>query len=102
MSSIPLTYYLTLGAILFCGGILLVLIKRNAIFVLMGIELILNGAHVNMAAFSRFDPKLDGQLFAVFSIVLAAAEASIALAILLNVYKKHQTTNLDELTDLKH
>ena len=78
------------------------IIKRNAVFVLMGIELMLNGAHLNLAAFSRFDDKMEGQVLAVFSIVLAAAEVSIALAILLNIYKTHKTSDLDDLTDLKH
>lgn len=102
MTSIPITYYLILAAILFCGGLLIVLIKRNAVFVLMGVELILNGAHLNLASFSRFDNKLDGQILAIFSIVLAAAEVSIALAILLNIYKQQRTSDLHDLTDLKH
>ena len=62
----------------------------------------MNGAHLNLAAFSRFDDKMDGQVLAIFSIVLAAAEVSIALAILLNIYKQQRTSNLDELTDLEH
>lgn len=102
MTNIPLTYYLILAGMLFCGGLLIILIKRNAVFVLMGVELILNGAHLNLAAFSRFDDKMDGQVLAIFSIVLAAAEVSIALAILLNIYKQQRTSNLDELTDLEH
>ena len=102
MTNIPLTYYLILAGMLFCGGLLIILIKRNAVFVLMGVELILNGAHLNLAAFSRFDDKMDGQVLAIFSIVLAAAEVSIALAILFNIYKQQRTSNLDELTDLEH
>ena len=85
MNSIPITYYLILAGILFSAGLLIILIKRNAVFVLMGVELILNGAHLNLATFSRFDEEMDGQILAVFSIVLAAAEVSIALAILLNI-----------------
>jgi NADH:ubiquinone oxidoreductase subunit K len=102
MNSIPITYYLVLAGILFCGGLLIILIKKNAVFVLMGVELILNGAHLNLAAFSRFDDKMEGQILAVFSIVLTAAEVSIALAILLNIYKQQRTSDLDDLTDLKH
>ena len=78
------------------------MIKRNVIFVLIGIELILNAANLNLAAFSRFDERMDGQILAVFSIVLAAAEAAIALAILLNIYKQFKTSNVDELTGLEH
>lgn len=102
MIEAQLSYYLILAAFLFSAGLLIAIVKRSTVFVLMGIELMLNGAHLNFAAFSRYDTQLQGQVFAVFSVVLAAAEASIALAILLNIYKKHQTTNIDELTDLKH
>ena len=102
MIEAQLSYYLILAAFIFSAGLLIAIVKRSTVFVLMGIELMLNGAHLNLAAFSRYDTQLQGQVFAVFSVVLAAAEASIALAILLNIYKKHQTTNIDELTDLKH
>jgi NADH-quinone oxidoreductase subunit K len=102
MSEVPLNYYLLLAAFLFCGGLLIILIKRNIIFVLMGIELILNAAHLNLAAFSRYDAQLDGQILAVFSVVLAACEAAIALAILLNIYRQHNTSDLDDLNELKH
>ena len=80
----------------------MILIKRNVIFVLIGIELILNAANLNLAVFSRFDQKMDGQILAVFSVVLAAAEAAIALAILLNIYKQFKTSNVDELTELEN
>ena len=99
---LPIEYILTLGAVLFCAGLLIVIIKKNAVFVLIGIELMLNAANLNLVAFSSYDPKIQGQIFAVFSVVLAAAEAVIALAILLNVYKAYSTTNLDKLDELKH
>lgn len=102
MGEITLTYYLVFAVFLFCAGLLIILIKRNVIFVLMGIELILNAANLNLAAFSRFDQRMDGQILAVFAIVLAATEAAIALAILLNIYKQFKTSNVDELTELKH
>ena len=102
MVEITLTYYLVLAAFLFCAGLLIILVKRNAIFVLIGIELILNAANLNLTAFSRFDSNMDGQILAVFSIVLAAAEIAIALAILLNIYKQFQTTNVDEMTELEN
>lgn len=102
MMPIPLTYYLYLAAFLFCAGILIVMIKKNAVFVLIGIELMLNAANINLVAFSKYDPALNGQMFAIFSVVLAAAEAAIALAILLNIYRLHQTSDLDDLTELRH
>ena len=102
MIEVTLTYYLLLAGFLFCTGLLIVLIKKNAVFVLMGIELMLNAGHLNLAAFSRFDPDLNGQVVAVFSIVLATAEAAIGLAILLNIYKQYQTSDLNELTELKN
>lgn len=102
MSQVPLTYYLILSAFLLCSGLLIVLIKKNAVFVLIGIELMLNAANLNLVAFSKFDPALDGQIFAIFSVVIAAAEAAIALAILLNIYKAYDTSDLDDLNTLEN
>ena len=102
MGDITLSYYLVLAIFLFCVGLLIILIKRNVIFVLIGIELILNAANLNLAAFSRFDENMDGQILAIFSIVIAAAEAAIALAILLNIYRRFKTSNVDELTELEN
>ena len=80
----------------------MVLIKKNAVFVLLGIELMLNAANLNLVAFSKFNPNLDGQIFAVFSVVVAAAEAAIALAILLNIYKKFDSSDLDDLNTMEY
>ncbi|MFY0605140.1 MAG: NADH-quinone oxidoreductase subunit NuoK [Cyclobacteriaceae bacterium] len=102
MSQIPLTYLLMLSAFLLVAGFLIVLIKRNIIFVLIGIELMLNAANLNLVVFSKFDPSLSGQVFAIFSVVIAAAEAAIALAIILNVVKHYNTSDLDELNILEH
>lgn len=102
MTQVPLSYYLYLSAFLLSSGLLIVLIKRNAVFVLLGIELMLNAANLNLAAFSAYDPSLDGQVFAVFSVVLAAAEVAIALGILLNIYKQYGSSDLDDLSELKH
>jgi NADH:ubiquinone oxidoreductase subunit K len=99
---IGLSHYLLVSAALFCLGILGVLTRRNAVNVLMGIELILNSANLNLVAFSRFGPgTLDGQLFAVFVIVIAAAEVAVALAIVLTLYRLRHTPNLDEADILK-
>jgi len=102
MTQIPLTYYLILSAFLLCSGLLIMLIKKNAVFVLIGIELMLNAANLNLVAFSKFDPDLNGQVFAIFSVVIAAAEAAIALAILLNIYKTYDSSDLDDLNTLEN
>jgi NADH:ubiquinone oxidoreductase subunit K len=96
---ITLQHYLVVSAALFCLGLLAVLTRRNAVNVLMGIELILNSANVNLVAFSRYGSgpvPLQGQLFAVFVIVIAAAEVAVALAIVLTLYRLRRTPNLDE------
>jgi NADH-quinone oxidoreductase subunit K len=97
-----LSHYLILSALLFSLGLFAVLTRRNAILVLMGIELILNSANINFIAFSRYTTgTLDGQLIAIFVIILAAAEAVVALAIVLNIYQTFQTVNVDEISQLK-
>jgi NADH-quinone oxidoreductase subunit K len=103
MSPIGLNHYLLLGAVLFVCGALCMANKRNAIGVLMGVELVLNGASVNFIAFARFNPvfEIEGQIFTLFVIVLAAAEAAIALAIVLNFYNNHMTVDVDTAEELK-
>ncbi len=99
---VGLTHYLIVSALLFSFGLFAVVTRRNAILVLMGIELILNSANINFIAFSRYGGmKLDGQAFAVFIIILAAAEAAVALAIVLNIYQRFNTVNVDEVSKLK-
>jgi NADH-quinone oxidoreductase subunit K len=95
--------FLVLSAFLFACGVVCVASKRNAIGVLMGVELILNAANVNLVAFARFNPafRLDGQVFALLVIVLAAAEAAVALAIILNFYNNHGTVDVDEADELQ-
>ena len=98
---IGLEHFLVIGAILFCLGILAVVPRRNAIAVLMGVELILNAANVNLVAISRFsDAGIDGQIFAIFVIILAAAEAAVALAIVLNIYRNYEMVSVDRLDSL--
>jgi NADH-quinone oxidoreductase subunit K len=103
MTSIGLNHYLLLGAVLFVCGALCMANKRNAIGVLMGVELVLNGANINFVAFARFNPafEVEGQIFALFIIVLAAAEAAVALAIVLNFYNNHMTVDVDSAEELK-
>lgn len=99
---IPLEHFLFIGAALFCIGIVAIITKRNAIAVLMGVELILNAANINLVAFSQYDSGLlQGQMFALFVIVVAAAEAAVALAIVLKVYQYFQTVHLDKISELK-
>lgn len=98
----PLSPYLILSALLFSIGLAVAITKRNAIMVLMGIELMLNAANLNLVAFSRHDASLAGQMFTLFVIVVAAAEAVVALAIILRVYQHFKSINLDEIQDLKH
>lgn len=99
---ITLTHFLLISAILFSLGVYAVMTRRNAIMVLMGIELILNSANINFLAFSRFGGlDIEGQMIAIFVIILAAAEAAVALAIVLNIYKRFNTVNVDEISLLK-
>ena len=100
--TVGLTHYLIVSAILFSFGLYGVVTRRNAIMVLMGVELILNSANINFIAFSRFvSASLDGQMIAIFVIILAAAEAAVALAIVLNIYQRFNTVNIDEVSKLK-
>jgi NADH-quinone oxidoreductase subunit K len=100
---IGLTHYLVLGAVMFVSGVVCMSVKRNAIGVLMGVELVLNGANVNFVAFARYNPtfQVEGQVFSLFVIVLAAAEAAIALAIVLNFYNNHTTVDIDTAEELR-
>jgi NADH-quinone oxidoreductase subunit K len=102
MLEISLTHFLVISSILFCLGIYGVVTRKNAVMVLMGIELILNASNINFIAFARYGNfGLQGQMVALFVIVLAAAEAAIALAIVLNVYKTFVNINVDELDTLR-
>jgi NADH-quinone oxidoreductase subunit K len=99
---VGLAHFLIVSAILFGLGIYGIATRRNAIMVLMGVELVLNAANINFIAFSRYNAlNLDGQVAAIFVIILAAAEAAIALAIVLNIYHRFQTVNVDEVSMMK-
>jgi len=102
MFEITLQHYLVTGAVLFSLGLFAVMTRRNAIAVLMGIELILNAANINFVAFSKYsEGGLSGQVFSVFVIVLAAAEAAVALAIILALYYNLNTIYVDEADRMK-
>jgi NADH-quinone oxidoreductase subunit K len=106
---VGVVHYLIVGAVLFTAGIACMTLKRNALGILMGIELVLNGANINFVAFAspylRAEGAptlgLDGQVVALFVILLAAAEAAVALAITLNFYNNHATVDVDRADDLK-
>lgn len=102
MTSIGLQQYLVVSSILFSLGLFGIVTRKNAVMVLMGIELILNSANINFVAFARYGNfGFDGQLIALFVVILAAAEAAVALAIVLNIYKNFATVNVDEIDKLK-
>ena len=102
MENIGLNHFLIISVFLFSMGIFGIITRRNAVMVLMGVELILNAANINFIAFSKYGNfGYNGQVMALFIIVLAAAEAAIALAIVLNIYKTFSTVNVDEIDRLK-
>ena len=100
--NVGLTHFLVVGAIVFALGVLTVSTRRNAVSILMGVELVLNAANINYVAFAHYvSGAVSGQVFAVFIIVLAAAEAAIALAIVLAIFREFRTINADETATLK-
>jgi NADH-quinone oxidoreductase subunit K len=100
---IPLTWYLILAAGLFCVGVFGALARRNAVGVFMGIELMLNAVNINLVAFWRYTDvsQTTGQMFAIFVIAVAAAEAAVGLALLIAIYRQRNTVNVEELDLMK-
>jgi NADH-quinone oxidoreductase subunit K len=100
---IPIGWFLTLGAILFCIGLLGMMIRRSAIGMLLSIELMLNAASINLVAFGSYlkQPSITGQIFAIFIITLAAAETAVGLAIIINVYRSEQHIDADKVTSMR-
>lgn len=98
------TSYLILGAILFCIGLYGALSKKNAVIVLLSIELMLNAVNLNLVAFSKYGvhPSITGQIFSLFNIAVAAAEAAVGIAILISLYRNKGTTDVTEMDILKH
>ncbi len=103
MTSIPLTWWLTVSALLFSIGVYGALSRRNAIGILMGIELVMNAVNINIVAFWRYIAPTDisGQVFAIMVITVAAAEAAVGLAIIIAIYRQRQTAAVNELDILK-
>jgi NADH-quinone oxidoreductase subunit K len=100
---VPLTWYLLVGAALFCIGVFGVLARRNAVAILMGVELMLNAVNINLVAFWRYlDPTAStGQAFAIFVLTVAAAEAAVGLALIIAIYRHRQSVNVEQIDLLK-
>ena len=99
---IPLQYLLFLGIILFSAGLAVLIIKRNTIMMLIEIELMLNAANLNLVAFNQLHPSsTNGQMFALFVIIVAVCETAVGLAIILRTYQYYRTSIPDEMSDLK-
>jgi NADH:ubiquinone oxidoreductase subunit K len=93
--------FLLLGAVLFCIGVFGVLARRNAVMVLMSVELILNAVNLNLIAFALMNGNVDGQVFALYVIAVAAAEVGVGLGMVLLVYRNRRSIALDELSEMK-
>ena len=104
MSSVPASAFLALALILFCIGLYGALTKRNTVIVLISIELMLNAVNINLVTFSKYGmaPSITGQIFALFTISVAAAEAAVGLAILMALYRTRKTVNIDEMDTMKN
>ena len=102
MSEIPISWFLTLSAILFALGVAGFLFRRNIITVFMSIELMLNAVNLSFITFSYQRQQVNGHLLAFFVMVVAAAEAAVGLAIILTVYKNRQTLNIDQVDSMKN
>jgi NADH:ubiquinone oxidoreductase subunit K len=98
---VALNNFLILSAFLFCTGIYGVLARKNAVLVLMSIELMLNAVNINLVAYSAFHRAVAGQVFALFVITIAAAEVGVGLAMVLLVYRNRKSISLDELSEMK-
>lgn len=100
--TVGLTHYLIVSALLFSLGVFGIITRKNAILVLMGLELILNSANINFIAFAKYGGmQMEGHVAAMFVIILAAAEVAVALAIILNIYQNYKHVNIDEISKMK-
>lgn len=98
----PVSVYFGLSLFLLLAGIFMVLTRRNVVVMLMGVELILNAANLNFIGFGQLHPGAQGWVFALFVMVVAASEAAVALALILHVYQRYRTVEIDRLNRLKH
>ncbi|PYJ82261.1 MAG: NADH-quinone oxidoreductase subunit NuoK [Verrucomicrobia bacterium] len=98
---VGLEHYLVVSALLFCLGLLGVVLRRNLLVIYMALELMLNAANLALVAFSRFNGHLDGQVMVFFIITVAAAEVAVGLALIVALYRKRQTARVEDLTTMK-
>ncbi len=98
---IGIQHYLAVSMILFCLGLLGVIMRRNLLVIYMSLELMLNAANLALVAFSRFNNKLDGQVLVFFIITVAAAEVAVGLALIVALYRKRQSAHVEDLTSMK-
>ena len=101
MNPIDLQDYLVVSALLFCVGLLGVIVRRNILVIYMSLELMLNAANLALVAFSRFNNNLDGQVLVFFVITVAAAEVALGLALIVALYRRRQTTHVEDLATMK-
>lgn len=103
-SGIPLEFYLVIATVMFFTGVYGFLTRRNLITMLMSVELILNSVNINFMAFNRylFPGKLEGHFFSLFVIAVAAAEAAVAIAIIINIYRRFTTINVEDVNQMKY
>ena len=99
--NVGLDHYLTVSALLFCLGLLGVIVRRNLLVIYMSLELMLNAANLALVAFSRFNGHLNGQVMVFFIIAVAAAEVAVGLALIVALYRKRQTAHVEDLTTMK-
>ena len=99
--NVGLEHYLVVSMLLFCLGLLGVIVRRNLLVIYMSLELMLNAANLALVAFSRFTNNLDGQVFVFFTITVAAAEVAVGLALIVALYRKRQTAHVEDLTTLR-
>jgi len=102
MTPVGLQHYLVVSVLLFCLGLLGVLVRRNVLVIYMSLELMLNAANLALVAFSRFNNNLDGQVIVFFIITVAASEVAVGLALIVALYRRRHTTHVDDLTALKN
>jgi NADH-quinone oxidoreductase subunit K len=98
---VGLHHYLTVSILLFCLGLMGVILRRNLLVIYMSLELMLNAANLALVSFSRFNDKLDGQVLVFFIITVAAAEVAVGLALIVALYRKRQSAHVEDLTSMK-
>jgi NADH-quinone oxidoreductase subunit K len=102
MTPVGLQHYLVVSVLLFCLGLLGVIVRRNVLVIYMSLELMLNAANLALVAFSRFDNNLDGQVIVFFIITVAASEVAVGLALIVALYRRRHTTHVEDLAALKN